>query len=342
MKYVESLNQALHQLMHNDERVYLIGEDILDPYGGAFKVSKGLSTSFPERVITTPISESGITGFAIGLAMSGMLPIVEIMFGDFLTLCTDQIVNHACKFRWMYNDQVRVPLVIRTPMGGGRGYGATHSQSLESLFMGIPDLKIVAPSHYHQPGDLLINAVLHENDPVLFVENKLLYPQELFVEKSDTPGKSGEFYCDIICNSDASYPTISLSLVPDEKPDICIVCYGRMPSLVVEAAYDVFIENEILVKLLIPSLIKPVPLMDLITVAEECKRVIIVEEGCLTGGWGAEVASQLYEKIFPYLNTPIQRIAALDSPIPSARTMENLIFPTAGKIKKHIYQIMES
>src|SRR5512137_2746142 len=172
---LESLNEALHHAMENDARVYVFGEDILDPYGGAFKVTRGLSTKFPERVLTTPISEAGIVGVATGMALRGLRPVVEIMFGDFVTLIADQLVNHAAKFRWMYNEQVSVPLVVRTPMGGRRGYGPTHSQTLEKLFLGIPGLRVLAPCALGDPGELLMKAILEDNDPVLFVENKLLY-----------------------------------------------------------------------------------------------------------------------------------------------------------------------
>jgi len=163
MRYVESINHALHGLLAEQENVYLIGEDLLDPYGGAFKAAKGLSTSYPDRVLTTPISEAGLTGVAIGMAMRGYRPIVEIMFGDFLMLCTDQIVNHATKFSYMYNEQVQVPLTIRTPMGGYRGYGPTHSQTLEAMFLGVPRLTILAPSHYHDPGDVLARGIMLPN-----------------------------------------------------------------------------------------------------------------------------------------------------------------------------------
>ena len=132
--------------MTADERVILMGEDILDPYGGAFKVTRGLSSAFPDRVLAAPISEAGMVGAAAGMALRGLRPGVEIMFGDFLTLAADQLINHIAKFRWMYNDQVRVPLVVRTPMGGRRGYGPTHSQTLEKLFLGIPGLTVLAPS----------------------------------------------------------------------------------------------------------------------------------------------------------------------------------------------------
>ncbi|MEW6094710.1 MAG: alpha-ketoacid dehydrogenase subunit beta, partial [Chloroflexota bacterium] len=140
---LDSLNSALHHATDTDPRVYILGEDILDPYGGAFKVTRGLSTKFPDRVLTTPISEAGIVGVSSGMALRGLRPVAEIMFGDFVTLAADQLVNHASKFRWMYNDNVRVPMVVRAPMGGRRGYGPTHSQSLEKLFLGVPGLKVV-------------------------------------------------------------------------------------------------------------------------------------------------------------------------------------------------------
>jgi pyruvate/2-oxoglutarate/acetoin dehydrogenase E1 component len=184
---LESLNAALHQAFSEDERVYLIGQDILDPYGGAFKVTKGLSKAYPSRVLTTPISEAGMVGIASGMAMRGLLPIVEIMFGDFLTLAADQIINHMTKFRWMYNDQVRVPVVIRSPMGGRRGYGPTHSQTLEKLFLGSPGLRILAPTSFGDPGQLLRQAIFDPEEPILFVENKLLYLAPIFLrtESSD-------------------------------------------------------------------------------------------------------------------------------------------------------------
>ncbi len=147
-----SLNRALHRAFAEDERVYLIGEDLLDPYGGAFKVARGLSTAYPGRVLTTPVSEAGILGVGTGMALRGLRPVVEVMFGDFVTLIADQLVNHAAKFRAMYNGQVAVPLVVRTPMGGRRGYGPTHSQSLEKLFLGVPGLRVLAPSRAGRPG----------------------------------------------------------------------------------------------------------------------------------------------------------------------------------------------
>ena len=170
---LDALNQALHHAMDVNPNVYMLGEDILDPYGGAFKVTRGLSTRFPDRVWTTPISEAAIAGIAAGMALRGLRPVVEIMFGDFLSLVYDQIFNHAAKFRWMYNGKVRVPIVIRTPMGGRRGYGPTHSQCTEKLFLGVPGLRIIACNAFSDPNATLSTAILDSEDPVLFVEHKL-------------------------------------------------------------------------------------------------------------------------------------------------------------------------
>ena len=167
--------------MTGDPRVVVLGEDILDPYGGAFKVTKGLSTKFPDRVLTTPISESAIVGLASGMAIRGLRPIAELMFGDFMMLAGDQLVNHAAKFQWMYNDQVRVPMVVRAPMGARRGYGPTHSQSIEKHFMGAPGLWLVAPSVIGNPGELLMTAVASDQ-PVVFIESKTCYSRALVTD----------------------------------------------------------------------------------------------------------------------------------------------------------------
>ena len=175
---VHELNSALHELFERRDDVYLIGEDLLDPYGGAFKVSQGLSTRWPSRVITTPISEASLVGVTAGMAIRGLRPILEIMFGDFIALGYDQIVNGVSKFREMYDDQVEVPLVVRLPMGGGRGYGPTHSQSLEKTLIGVPNVAVVAMSEFHNVGGLLTAAV-EDAEPVFFVENKLMYGRAL-------------------------------------------------------------------------------------------------------------------------------------------------------------------
>src|SRR5512136_2700517 len=215
---LESLNSALHHAMENDERVYVIGEDLLDPYGGAFKVTRGLSTKFPGRVLTTPISEAAIAGLAGGMALRGLRPVAEIMFGDFVTLIADQLVNHAAKFRWMYNDSVRVPMVVRSPMGGRRGYGPTHSQSLEKMFLGVPGLKVVAPHTLGNPGNLLESAIT-DDDPVLFIEHKLLYPCQLL-----EPGQ-GDLIDFEYQQTNAAFPVSTLH-IKDQAAHLTMTTYG--------------------------------------------------------------------------------------------------------------------
>lgn len=334
MRYVESLNQALHRMFSEDERVLLIGEDLLDPYGGAFKVSRGLSTAFPARVLSTPISESAIVGTATGMAMRGLRPIVEIMFGDFLFLVADQIANHATKFPWMYHGQVEVPLVIRTPVGGGRGYGPTHSQSPEAAFLGVPGLTIIAPSLCHNPGDLLRTAVEKISGVCLFLENKLLYPKDIF--SRDAANRQEAFHLRRTLSEGLGLETTTLSIVPDAKPDLTLICYGGMLPLAMEAAYDLFMELECNIEIVVPAQLRPIPCADLFPSVARSGRVLIVEEGCLTGGWGAEVSALIHEKQFKHLLAPVQRLAALDCPIPSGAAMEREVLPTADKIRSKL------
>ena len=220
-----ALNATLHQLLAEAPEVLLLGEDLHDPYGGAFKVTSGLSTAFPGRVISTPISEAGVVGAGIGLALAGFRPIVEIMFADFVTLAMDQIFNHAVKFPGMF-EEAQVPLVIRTPSGGGRGYGPTHSQSPETLLSGVPGLTVIFASHRHDVGELLRRAVLEWPYPTVFFEHKLLYGQTV-----DAAGYS-------ILESDASdlydvtehlFPTL---IGGSKNPDMTFVCYGGAVSAV--------------------------------------------------------------------------------------------------------------
>ena len=331
MRYVESLNNALHDLLAEDERVFVLGEDILDPYGGAFKVTKGLSTKYPDRVITTPISESSLTGFVTGMAIRGLHPILEIMFGDFITLCTDQLINSASKFSWMYNGQVEVPMTIRTPMGGRRGYGATHSQTLETLFLNVPGLSIVAPSHFHHPGNLLRQVVLLENHPVLFIENKSLYPQHL--KNQNTEGRVNELHLEIITTYHPAYPSISLTPTPEESPDVTLVAYGGMALPAAEAILNVFKQEEIIVELILPSLIKPFPLSDILASVQKSRQMLIVEESVGNAGWGAILAGKIYEAMFNNLSKPICCLGSKEVPIPSSKPLENEVLLQASDIE---------
>jgi pyruvate/2-oxoglutarate/acetoin dehydrogenase E1 component len=308
--------------MECDERVYLIGEDILDPYGGAFKVTRGLSTKFPTRVLTTPISEAAIVGVATGMALRGLIPVVEIMFGDFVTLVADQVINHASKFRWMYNDLVRVPVVIRTPMGGRRGYGPTHSQSLEKMFLGVPGLKVVAPNTLGDPAELLV-ASISENGPVMFVEHKLLYTRQLLERgKDDLQDFSVE-------QTGGAYPTFILR--PTTGAQLTIACYGYNFELARTAALELIMEHEIFSEIVLFSQLSPFNLEPLFLSLEKTRKLVTVEEGTLSLGWGAEVTARAVEKME---GLRIRRVAALDLPIANAKSLEDKILPSVQEIVK--------
>ncbi len=326
---LDRLNFALHRSMESDDRVHVLGEDILDPYGGAFKVTRGLSTKFPTRVLTTPISEAAIVGLATGMALRGLIPVAEIMFGDFLTLAADQLVNHASKFRWMYNDLVKVPIVVRTPMGGRRGYGPTHSQSLEKMFLGIPGLKVVAPNTLGDPADLLA-ASISDDDPVIFIEHKLLYPRQLLEEGA------ADLLDYQVDQTSSAYPTFTLR--PTQSPHITLACYGYNFELARLAALDLLMEHEIFAEIILFSQLSPFMLDPLFQSLERTGKLVTVEEGTLSLGWGAELAARSAEKLS---GLRIRRVAALDLPIANAKRLEDKILPSVQDIINAGLSILE-
>lgn len=311
--------------MEADERVYVLGEDLLDPYGGAFKVSKGLSTAFPDRVWTTPISEAGFTGIAAGMAMRGLLPVVEIMFGDFLMLAADQVLNHISKYRWMYNDQVEVPIVIRAPMGGRRGYGPTHSQSIEKHFLGMPGLVVLAPSPFHHPGELLAHAVLQERRPVLFIENKVMYARGL----REGEHRIGDWD---VQRSPGPYPTVSLSFDNFRHADLTIVTYGQMSELATEAAEELLMEEELYAEVVILSSLQPLDIDPILESLARSGRLLVCEEGTSTAGVSAEIITAVTQRGFSDLKAAPGRVGALEFPIGNARSLEEVILPQVKEI----------
>lgn len=330
--YLSSLQSGLREAFNLNEKVFLLGEDVVDPYGGAFKVTKGLSSVFPDRVMTTPISEAGFTGIGVGMALRGLRPVVEIMFGDFITLCADQIVNHMAKFKGMYNDQVDVPIVIRTPMGGGRGYGATHSQSLEKLFLGVPGIRVVSPSHVHDPGLLLKQAILNENCPVLFIEHKLLYPLPLVAENS------GKLVLQLVREIDG-WPTMLVRNYSDGEPDVTLISYGGTSREIIPLM-ERMQEEEINILAAFPSSLKPVPVETLVEAAARSGKVIIAEEGTSGFNWGSEIAALIYERLFSKLQRPIHRIASEDKVIPVASNLEKECLINVAKIERAILEVL--
>jgi pyruvate/2-oxoglutarate/acetoin dehydrogenase E1 component len=323
---LQALNEAMHEAMARDERVLFLGEDILDPYGGAFKVAKGLSTRFPDRVLTTPISEAAITGIAVGLALRGMRPVVEIMFGDFLSLAFDQLLNHACKFRWMYNNQVRVPMVVRTPMGGRRGYGPTHSQCTEKHFLGIPGLRVVAPNALCDPKRLLVDAILSDDDPTLFVEHKLLYLSRL----GQLPNLS---HLEVTASNSASrYPVVSVRIANAPRAEITIATYGYMADLALDAMWRLAMQQEVFAEVIVPTCLSPLDIEFILSSVQRTGRLLTVEESSVSLGWGSEVLSLVAEGISKSGRLVARRLGARDLPIPSSRPLEDAVLPSVEDI----------
>lgn len=317
--------------MDRSELVYIIGEDILDPYGGAFRATKGLSSKYPDRVLTTPISEAAITGIGIGMAIRGLLPVVEIMFGDFLALCMDQLLNSASKFPLMYKGKVTVPLVIRTPMGAGRGYGPTHSQSLEKFFLGIPGLDVVAPSIFHNPGTLLTTAIFDNDIPVLFIENKILYTRKLYIEEQQLSVQ--------VIDED-KFPTLLIKNHHKEHTDVLLIAYGGSSETVKDVMLEL-IEEEITVACVCPSRINKVDFCKTLSEHIRFDRVIVVEEGTESFNWGSETATAIYERFFKTLKRPVLRLAPRADAIPASKSLENEFLINKSKLTASIFNILQ-
>lgn len=313
MTYSEGIRTALREEMKRDPSVVLIGEDI-GVYGGAFGVTAGLWDEFgSDRIIETPISENSFIGVATGAAMTGLRPVVEIMFMDFIALAMDQIMNHASKLHYIYAGQVNVPLVIRTPAGGGRGYGASHSQCLESWFMNVPGLKVVVPS---TPDDAfrMLKAAIRYDGPVLFVEHKLLYK------------KRGEvFECQ---DSEIAFGG---AVVRRAGTDVTVAAYSRMVDLALDAA-DLLVEDGVEIEVIDLRTLNPLDSATIAKSVEKTGHFVVVEEGCKRGGVGAEVAARVAEECMEFLDGPVMRVGAEDSPIPSAMSLEAQVLPVADDI----------
>jgi len=309
-----AINQALRDLLTECPEVILLGEDMHDPYGGAFKVTVGLSTAFPDRVMSTPISEAGIVGAAVGLSLAGFRPVVEIMFADFVTLAMDQIYNHAVKFPGMFPG-TRVPLVIRTPSGGRRGYGPTHSQSPENLLCAVPGLTVVFGSSRHDVGELLKRAVRDWNFPTVFLEHKLLYGQVM----------DGSGYSALDADRDDPAAHLFPTLVKGSaEPDVTLVCYGGALELAESAAAKLQ-KDEIEVEIVVASLIAPLPRRTLTCLLRKRMNVIVVEESSSEHSFGAELGAALLESGY---EGRFVRVGAPPVPIPAARTLEAALLPS--------------
>lgn len=313
LSYAEAIREALRQEMQRDERVFIIGEDV-GVYGGAFGVTLGLVEEFgEERVIDTPISELGIAGAITGAALTGMRPVGEIMFMDFTTLAMEQLVNQAAKIRFMFGGKAKVPFVLRTPAGSGTGAAAQHSQSLENWFVHVPGLKVVMPSTPYDAKGLLI-ASIRDDNPVIFIEHKLLYRV-----KGPVPEEPYTI-------------PLGTAEVKREGRDLTIIATSIMVQRSLEAAQQLA-EEGIEVEVIDPRTLKPLDTEAIVRSVMKTGRVLIVHEACKTGGYGGELAAVIAEsEAFDYLDAPIIRLAGRDMPIPYNRTLEYHTVPQVENI----------
>ena len=322
-RQVELLNTFFKEKVVENERLVFLGEDILSPYGGAFKVTKELSFIAPTRVFSTPISEAAITGIANGLALNGYKPFAEIMFGDFVTLAFDQIVNHASKFYHMFNKKVTCPVVIRTPMGGRRGYGPTHSQTLDKFLVGIDNITTVAINTFFDP-TIIYTQILNEQHPVVVIENKTDYGKKIL----HTTALNFVYEK----NNDA-YPVVKIRPAI-ALPTITIIAYGGMADLLNQMLQQIFVETDWLPELIVPSKISQLPIDIIVQSLQQTKKLLIVEEGSAFAGIGAELIAQVVEQID--FSIAAKRIAAHPVPIPSVKSLEHIVLPEKERIINEI------
>jgi pyruvate dehydrogenase E1 component beta subunit len=307
MTYREAVRQALREELRCDERVFLLGEDIAE-FGGSFKVTLGLLEEFgPKRIMNTPLSETAILGAAVGAAATGLIPVAEIMYMDFFAVAMDPVVNQAAKMRFMFGGKLSLPLTIRAPLGGRRSAAAQHSQCLEAWFFHIPGIKIAMPSCAADAKGLLKTAI-REPNPVLFLENKMLYN-----EKGAVP--DGEYLI-----------PLGQANILQEGKDITLVALSDMVTYA-QKACAVLAEEGISVELIDPRTIAPLDMEAICTSVRKTGRLVIAHEANLTGGVGAEIAARVTKECFDYLQAPIERVAAKDSPVPFAPLLESEVLP---------------
>jgi pyruvate dehydrogenase E1 component beta subunit len=312
--YRDALREAIRDEMRRDERVFIMGEDIAG-YGGTYAVTKGLIDEFGEkRVRDTPLAELVIAGAGIGAALGGLRPIVEIMTANFSLLASDQIINSAAKWHYMFGGQAHVPIVFRMPGGGGAQRGAQHSQMLETMYAHIPGLKVVMPATPYDAKGMLKSAI-RDDDPVLFVEHELLYSV-----KGEVPD-AGEEY------------TVPLNrgIVRREGRDVTIVTFSRMVHISMQAAEDLAKEG-IEAEVIDLRAIRPIDLELVTDSVKKTNRVVVAEEGWKYYGTGQGIAAMVYEHAFDYLDAPVGHVAGADVPMPYSKPLERAALPTKANV----------
>ena len=311
--YREAISQALREEMYRDERVFIMGEEV-GVWGGTYAVTRGFLDEFGEkRVKDTPIAESVIAGAATGAAMAGLRPVAEIMTINFAFLAFDQIVNHAAKLHYMFNGQIRVPVVFRTVGGGGRQLGATHSQTPDVIFAHFPGLKVVAPG---TPADAkgILKSAIRDDDPVFFIEHATLYSV-----RGDVPE-----------DEDYLVP-IGVSDVKRQGKDVTLVSYSKMIQVTLEAA-DKLAEQGIEAEVIDLRSLRPLDTQPILESVRKTNRLVVVEEGWRSFGVGAEISSTVAEQAFDYLDAPIRRVAQAEVPLPYNRRLEQMALPQVDDV----------
>jgi len=323
MTYRQALHDTLREELLRDEDVYLMGEEI-GVFEGSYKITAGLLAEFgPKRVIDTPISEEGFVGAAIGAAMLGLRPIVEIMTINFSILALDQLVNHGAKIYGMFGGQTPVPMVLRTPGGGGQQLAATHSQNLEVWYAHVPGLKVVVPS---TPADArgLLRTAVRDNDPVIFIENLALYNT-----KGEVP--------------DGDYTTeLGRAEVVKQGGDLTIVAYSRMAKIALDLANRLEDEEGISAEVVDLRSLRPLDRETVVASVRKTNRAVVMEEDWLSYGVGAELAATIQEGAFDYLDAPVRRVAAAEVPLPYAKPMELAALPNADHLTKVIHETLDA
>ena len=317
----EALGQALREEMRRDERVYMLGEDI-GVYGGVFGVTRGLLEEFGEkRIRDTPIAESVIVGAGTGSALGGLRPGVELQTINFSLLAMDQIVNHAAKIRYMSGGQVCVPMTIRMVTGGGNQLGAQHSQSLEGWFASVPGLKVAAPfTPYDAKG--LLKTAIRDDDPVIVVEHSQLYSTRGEVPQEEYVVPLGQ------------------AQVRREGKDVTVVSYSRMVGRCLAAA-ERLAGEDIQAEVIDLRTLRPLDINACVASVKRTKHAVVVEEGWRFGGIGAQIASDISEKAFDYLDAPVARVAGVDVPMPYAKELERLALPSEEDIVAAVRGVLE-
>ena len=316
----QAVNEAIAEEMRLDSSVFLIGEDVAEA-GTPFKITSGLVEEFgTERVIDTPISEPGFMGLAVGAAMTGSRPIVDIMFGDFLFLIMDQLCNQAAKAHYMSGGKLNVPLVVRTNLGATRRSAAQHSQSLHALVSHIPGLKVAMPSSAYEAKGLLKTAIRDDN-PVVIFEDKLMYQ-----DKADVP-------------EDEYLIPFGEAAVLQEGNQVTLIGTSSMRQVCEEAAL-ILADEKISVEIIDPRTLVPLDEKTILNSAKKTGRVVVVDEGHQNFGVTAEIASRISEKAFYYLDAPVIRMGAMDVPVPFSPVLEDLTVPTAEKVASNARKII--